>query len=291
MNAAFVAKPEREDVGRPHVEERRIERIDLLDRRGRGDERAAVQLHDPLEVRRPGRAHVGGLARELLGAARREHRIEPPLEADRRRGLRAHRGSAERAGDVAGVHLDAVRQLEQPLQARVEVAGAVGGVDGEIRARGVPDEQRVARQHEPRIGGAAAVDDDEAAVLRAMAGRVHDAQHDLAGDELVPVRQVVVLVLGAGRRVHRDRDPVLEREAAVTGHVVGVRVRLERPDDADALLLGGGEVVVDLVGRIDQERFVGLSVPDQVRRAAEVGVDELAEDHERDATNALHFVS
>jgi len=39
--------------------------------------------------------------------------IEPPLEADRRRRLRAHCGAAQRAGDVTGVHLDAVTEVAE----------------------------------------------------------------------------------------------------------------------------------------------------------------------------------
>ena len=50
---------------------------------------------------------------EEVGELALERMVEAALEADRRRRLRAHRGAAERAGDVAGEDLDAVAELER----------------------------------------------------------------------------------------------------------------------------------------------------------------------------------
>src|SRR3954447_26241504 len=61
--------------------------------------------------------------------------------------------------------------------------------------------------------------------------------------------------------------------------VVGMRMRLERAHDAHVLLLGRDEVLLDRVGGVDDDRFVRLFVADEIRRTAEVVVDELPEDH------------
>jgi len=65
----------------------------------------------------------------------------------------------------------------------------------------------------------------------------------------------------------------------VPGDVVGMRVRLERPHDADVLLFGRRHVPLDREGRIDEDRIVRRLVADEVGRAAEIVVDELPEDH------------
>src|SRR3989442_13912903 len=105
----------------------------------------------------------------LAAADQLERAIEAPLETDCRGSLRAHACTAERACHVAGIELDAVRQLEQPLQASVQAVRALDGLGGEIGTRRLADEERVAGDHEPRLVAARAVDDDEEAVLRSVA--------------------------------------------------------------------------------------------------------------------------
>ena len=100
---------------------------------------------------------------------------------------RAHRLAAERAGDVAGEHLDAVRQLEQPPEGVEEPLGAFDRADGEVGPGRVADEERVAREDEPRLVGARRVDDGEAAVLGPVTRRVDHAHRDGADRELVAV--------------------------------------------------------------------------------------------------------
>ena len=102
---------------------------------------------------------------EAIGLKRRSK----PIVVD---ALRAHRLAAERACDVAGEHLDAVRQLEQPAQRAEETLRALQRPNGEIRPRGVADEERVAGEHEPRLVRARPVDDGEAAVLGPVSRRV-----------------------------------------------------------------------------------------------------------------------
>ena len=57
---------------------------------------------------------------------------------------------------------------------------------------------------------------------------------------------------------------MLQGEAPVAGEVIGVGVRLDRPDDADAALLGLFEVLLDREGRVDDDRGFRLRVADQV---------------------------
>ncbi len=72
---------------------------------------------------------------------------------------------------------------------------------------------------------------------------------------------------------------MLEREPAVPGEVVGVRVRLEHAHDPDALGSGRVEVLLDRELRVDEDRDAGLAVAHEVRPAAEILVHELPEDH------------
>ena len=180
---------------------------------------------------------------------------------------------------MAREDLDAVGQLEQSPERVEEPIGPFAGLDGQVGTGGVADEQRVAGQHQPRLGGARAVDDRQAAVLRPVTGRVQAAQHDAADLELGAVLERIVLVARLGGRVDAHRHVVLERQPAVPGEVVGVRVRLDRPDEADAAPPGLLEVLLDRVGRVDDHRDPGVLVADQVRGAAEIVVDELREDH------------
>ena len=75
------------------------------------------------------------------------------------------------------------------------------------------------------------------------------------------------------------RDAVLEREPAVPRDVVGVRVRLEDADEPHAVPLRRLEHPLDRVRRIDHHRDSRLLVADEVRRAPEVVVEELPEQH------------
>ena len=151
------------------------------------------------------------------------------------------------------VHLDAVAELDEPAERVEEALGALARLDREVGSSGVSDEERVARQDDPGLGSAREVAHGEAAVLGPVARRVDAAQDDLAEDDLVAVLQRIVPVLGCGGRVDADRDVVLEREAPVPCEMVGVRVRLDDSDDANAAPLGLLEVLLDRVGRVDDD--------------------------------------
>src|ERR671922_172937 len=143
-----------------------------LQRAGLGDERPAVQLDDPLEVRRLRGEVAGQLADELVLLLDPEQRVEAALEAERRARLPAHpRAAAERAADVSRPDLEEVLVLQQPPERAVQVAGALLGLDGQVGPRHVADEERVAGQDEPRALVAASVLDEEREVLGPVAGR------------------------------------------------------------------------------------------------------------------------
>ena len=76
---------------------------------------------------------------------------------------------------------------------------------------------------------------------------------------------------------------MFERQPPVAGDVVGVGVCLEHTDEAHVVLLRPLEVLLDRVGGIDDDRFPGFLVADQVGRTPQIVVDELAEQHLRSA--------
>ena len=247
----------------------------------RADEGAAVQLDDPLHVRRSRRRGACRLGDEERDVVVRKSRIEAALEAHGRRRLRTHRLAAERARDVPRVDLHAVSQLDDPPQGVEQALGALAGVYGEIGAGRVADEQRVAGEHDPRLVAAAAVAHREAAVLRPVPGRVDAAEDDVAEHDLRAVLERVVRILGLGGGMDAHGDPVLEREPPVAGEVIGVRVGLDRADDAHVALRGLVEVLLDREGRVDDDRVARSRVADEIRSASERVVDELREDHGR----------
>ena len=129
-------------------------------------------------------------------------------------------------------------------------------------------------------------------MLRPVARRVDAAKKNVAKRDLRAIGHRIVRVLGVGCRMDAHWDPVLEREAPVPGEVIGVRVRLDRADDADVALRGFGEVLLDREGRIDDDRVTGTGIADEVGGAAERVVDELREDHGRaDRTTGSRYFS
>src|SRR5438105_201275 len=124
---------------------------------------------------------------------------------------------------MAGIDLVRVGQLEEPVQAMEEALRTLSRGNGEIRPRDAAHEERIAR--EDRVA------DDEAAVLWTVSRRVQDADPERADLDLAAVGQRLERVVRSGGRVDVDGHPVFEREAAVAGDVVGVRVSLEYARD------------------------------------------------------------
>jgi hypothetical protein len=112
-----------------------------------------------------------------------------------------------------------------------------------------------------------------------VAGGVDRAHAQTAELEHEAVLERLVVVGGPGQRVHVDRRARGRRKAAVARDVVGVVVGLEDVLDVDVQVAGELEVLVDLEARVYDRGHAGVLVADQIRGAAEVVVDDLAEDH------------
>ena len=86
-------------------------------------------------------------------------------------------------------------------------------------------------------------------------------------------------VLGLGQLVDVDRRAGRAGEAAVAGDVVGVVVGLQHVLDPHPVQAAEVQVGVDVPLRVDHRGDAGCGVADQVGGAAEVLVDDLAEEH------------
>jgi hypothetical protein len=75
--------------------------------------------------------------------------------------------------------------------------------------------------------------------------------------------------------MNAHRDPVLQRQPAVTGDVVGVRVSLDRPNDMNSQVLRLGEDRLDRERRVDDDRFPRLLAAHEIRGTAEIVVQDL----------------
>ncbi len=192
---------------------------------------------------------------------------------------------------MAREDLDAVAELHEPLQGVKEAFGADRGLDREVGSRCIAHEERVAGEHEPWLVEARAVADGERAMLGAVPRGVDRPQRDIAELDLRTFSQRIVLEARAGLAVHADGHAVLECQAPVAGDVIGMRMGLENDDDLDLVPLGGIQILLDRVGRIDDRRHAGSFVADEVGSASEVVVDELPEQHARDATNRCGYIS
>ena len=86
-----------------------------------------------------------------------------------------------------------------------------------------------------------------------MPWRVDAAKANVPDVDLHPVVELLARVLRLGERMDADRDAVVESEPAVTGDVVRVRVRFERPHDARVETICLGEDPLDREMRIDDD--------------------------------------
>ena len=258
--------------------------------RGRrnAEQRPAVQLDDAGHRGRL-RCEVG--VRELHEAIHGhlgEHRVEAPLEAERGRRLGRHPAAAERAGDVPGEELDAVVERAQPLvQGAVERSRALVARHREVGPPAVADEQRVAGQDEPRLVAARAVGDDDAAVLRAVPGRVEDVERDVAHLDAIGVAQRPVLVDGVRDLVDRDPAAVLLGEDPVPRDVIGMRMGLDHPDELGVVALAQREHLAHVQRRVDHDGLAGDLAAHEIRGAAQVAPDDLLEDHSSPSPRAI----
>jgi hypothetical protein len=90
-----------------------------------------------------------------------------------------------------------------------------------------------------------------------------------------------VRVLGAGELVDVDRPPRGPGQPAVAGDVIGVVVGLEHVLDPDAVQPAQPQVRLDRPLGVDHGGDARASVTDEVGGAAQVLVQDLAEEHSR----------
>ena len=180
---------------------------------------------------------------------------------------------------MAREDLDTVGELHQPAQRMEKPLGALDRADREVRTGGVADEERVAREHEPRLVRPGRVDHGEAAVLGPVPRRVDHPERDRADPDLVAVGERLVRVRRVGGGVDAHRHPVLEREPSVARDVVGVGVRLEYAHDAGAEALGLAQDRLDREVWIDDDRLLRALAADDVGGAPEIVVEDLREEH------------
>ncbi len=72
---------------------------------------------------------------------------------------------------------------------------------------------------------------------------------------------------------------MLEREPPVPRQMIGVRVRLDDSHDRDVASRRFLEHLLDRKRRIDDDGDTGVLIADQIRRTAEIVVNELLEQH------------
>jgi hypothetical protein len=85
--------------------------------------------------------------------------------------------------------------------------------------------------------------------------------------------------------VYAHWEAVLQREAPVARDVVCMRMRLEDGDKLDVSTLALIQILLDRVGRVDEDGDSSVLVSDEVGSTPQIVVDELLEEHERDGSN------
>jgi hypothetical protein len=204
-----------------------------------------VQRHAVLLAGVQQRLHVLGEARPAVAGARKE---------ERRADARVAADAAPHVVDVGADALAEQRDLVHERDARGE--HRVGGVLGELRARHVHEQDRLAGAYEGRVQLA-----EHAARMIAL-----DAEHDAVGVEEV-----------------LDRGALLE-ELGVAAHVGGVRrVRLHHVAHQGGGAHGDGALGDhdDLAPRVARDRLGGGEHVPQVGRAVLAGRGAHGEKHHR----------
>ena len=88
-----------------------------------------------------------------------------------------------------------------------------------------------------------------------------------------------------------DGDVVLECEPPVSGDVVRMRVRLQHRDEPRPVAPARIQVLLDRVGRIDDDGRACMLVTYEIRPTAETVIDKLLEQHGHDASNRCGYES
>jgi len=149
----------------------------------------------------------------------------------------------------------------------------------------------------PRLGLVTADPGAVADASEAMLTRLEDmgaAVEPLApGSPLGEAPGGVVVIPVAPRALPRPHQAAAKtaRQARARGWGVGGRVPRDHADEAHLAPLALVEVMLDRICRIDDGGHPGVLVAHDVRSAPEVVIDELLEEHERDASNGCGYIS
>jgi len=194
-------------------------------------------------------------------------RIEPPLESQRGAGIAAHRATAGRAGEVGRIERQRVIERSKlDEEAVVELFGESFGLLGTVQvwAAGVPDEEGVSGQEEPRFGTSGLVGHEQADAVGGMTRRVEDPHLDVAQLELVPIFQRVEGKMRLRSLVEIDRRARLRRQPATAGEVVRLNVGLDDMRDPHSAFLAGLEILIDLLLWIHHSRRALSRSPEEI---------------------------
>ena len=152
-------------------------------------------------------------------------------------------------------------------------------VDGKLGASEIPDHQRMASKHEPRLVSPGAIAHENTDVFRSVARRVQHLRSDVAELEHLFIARCPERkrnfrlrsehILGAGRL--GELPPCRE--------MVGMNVGVDDEMDAHASGLGGVHVGLDLADRIDDRTGRASTAAEQVGDADGLMVQELTDNH------------
>ena len=173
---------------------------------------------------------------ELIFALDLQGFVGPALETDRRHRLPAQgtpaygtRESARQNLDVVGKRLQLLRRFEKISCARFR-AGC------QLRPAQVPNHQRVSAQQEPGFRATRLVSDQQANVLRRVAGSVQRLDLDIAEVENIAFFQPEELIPGSGTHVQNVLGAGEYSEFAPRGDVVGMNMGVNHVANLHAVL-------------------------------------------------------
>ena len=249
--------------------------------------------------------HTGEIARRLRLAAQQpraegrlvaelEGRVEQLLVAQRAGGDRAQCLAARAAGAVAGQDEQVIREALQPLNgvkliARADLlaAGHPGGCLQQVRAADITGEQAVSRENAHRLVSGARVGEQDAQVLRRVAGRVQRLQANAAQPPLRAIHQQ--RTAGGGgigvlpvRAAHPAQEAVRSGgrgQLARTADEIGMDVRLGHLGDAQPFAGRSFKVGGDVARRIDDQCFARRLAAQHIGGLGQRRIVEVPEQH------------
>src|SRR5262249_50300337 len=128
-----------------------------------------------------------------------------------------------------------------------------------VRTANVADQQRIARQYHRRLGTAQRAYYQDPNHLRAAACRLQDPEAQLPQLQLLVVAQRMKREGRLRRFVEAELGPILRRQAARAGEMIGMNVRIDDVLQMKAALVEQPIVRLRLERRIDDRRIVRLA--------------------------------